>query len=154
MKRVYVDSSAVGGKFNTRLAKQTQSFWDAVDRGEIVIIVSDMLEQEVADLGTPQRVRIFFDTLTSQAVRVTSGKEVNDLAARYITENVVDKSSFVDCVHVALATLAHADVLVSWNLKDMVKRSDEYNKVNKTFGYPEITILTPEHFMEVQHDDI
>jgi len=153
VKRVYVDSTAVGGKFNTRIAKQTKPFWDAVDRGEIVVIVSDMLEREVKNPKTPQRVKIFFDSLMqSQAIRVTAGKEVNELAGRYITEKVVDQSCFSDCVHVALATLSHADVLVSWNLKHMIEQSEGYKNVNKTLGYPEIEILTPEKFMEAKHD--
>jgi predicted nucleic acid-binding protein len=112
-----------------------------------------MLEREVKNPKTPQRVKIFFDSLMeSQAIRVTAGKEVNELVGRYITEKVVDQSCFSDCVHIALATLSHADVLVSWNLKHMVEQSEGYKNVNKTLGYPEIEILTPEKFMEVKHD--
>ena len=47
MKRVYVDASAIGGKFNRRLVEQTQPFWDAVERGEVIVIVSNVLEEEV-----------------------------------------------------------------------------------------------------------
>ena len=154
VKRVYVDSTAVGGKFNTRIAKQTKPFWDAVDTGEIVVIVSDMLEQEVRDARTPQRVKDFFDTsLKLKAVRIMATKESDELAARYIAKNVVDQSCLADCIHVALATLSHADVLVSWNLKHMVEQSEKYKNVNKTLGYPEIEIVTPEKFMEAQHDN-
>jgi len=100
-KRVYVDSSAVGGKFNKRIAKQTKPFWDAVERGEIIIIVSDVLEQEIRNVSTPQRVKDFFNTLLQfQAVRVMTTEEVRMLAKRYIAEKVVDESSFADCVHV------------------------------------------------------
>jgi predicted nucleic acid-binding protein len=149
-----VDSSAVGGKFNKRVAEQTKPFWDAVGRNEIVVIVSDMLEDEVEDPRTPRRVKNFFDTsLKPQAMRIMITKESSELAARYISENVVDKNSFADCLHVALATLANADVLVSWNLTHMVNNSDGYKRINKMLGYPEIEILTPEKFMEVQHDE-
>ena len=151
VKRVYVDSSAVGGKFNTRIAKQSQPFWDAVNRGEIVVIISDMLEDEIENPSTPQRVKDFFDTsLQSQSVRIMITKESRELAMRYIAGNVVDQSSFFDCLHVALATLANADAIVSWNLKHMVEQSHGYKNVNKTLGYPEIEILTPEKFMEAQ----
>ena len=154
IKRVYVDSSVIGGKFNKRLAKQTKPFWDAVEKGDIVVIASDMLEQEVKNIKTPLRVRDFFISLQeSQAIRIATAKEANDLAARYVADNVVDKSNFVDCVHVALATLANADALVSWNLKHMIKRSEEYKNVNKVLGYREIEILTPEKFMEVYYDE-
>jgi len=153
IKRVYVDSSAVGGKFNKRIAEQTKPFWGAVESGEIVVIVSDMLEEEVMDVNTPQRVKKFFNTLLrSQAVRVMTTEEVSMLAKRYIAEKVVDESSFADCVHVALATLANADVLVSWNMTHLVNRHEEYKRVNVALGYPEIEIQTPEKFMEVQHD--
>ena len=152
VKQVYVDSSVIGGKFNTRLAKQTKPFWDAVEKGEMIVIVSDMLEQEVIDEKTPQRVKKLFDSLQEfQTVRITTGKEANELAGRYIAENVVGESSFADCVHVALATLSNADVLVSWNLKHMVSQSDGYKNVNRALGYPEIEILTPEKFMEVYY---
>jgi predicted nucleic acid-binding protein len=151
VKRVYVDSSAVGGKFNTRIAKQTKPFWDAVDRGEIVVIVSDMLEREVRDTRTPQRVKDFFDSsLAIRAVRIMTTDESRELALRYIAEDVVDQSSYSDCLHVALATLANADVIVSWSLTHMVEQSKKYKNVNKTLGYPEIEILTPEKFMEAQ----
>ena len=150
---MYIDSSAVGGKFNTRIAKQTKPFWDAVDKDEIAIIISDMLEEEIENPKTPQRVKNFFDTsLKSRAMRIMITKESRELALRYVAENVVDQSSFFDCLHVALATLANADAIVSWNLKHMVEQSDGYKNVNRALGYPEIKILTPEKFMEAQYD--
>ena len=48
IKRVYVDASAVGGAFNQKFAEQTAPFWNAVEKGEITVIVSDVLEIEVA----------------------------------------------------------------------------------------------------------
>ena len=152
IKRVYVDSSAVGGKFNKRLSEQTKPFWDAVERGEIIVIVSDMLDQEVENKKTPRRVQDFLDSLLeAHAVRITTSREVNDLAERYVIEGVVDEHSRNDCRHVALATIANADVLVSWNLKHMVERSNEYKHVNRILGYPEIEIQTPKKFMEAHH---
>jgi len=45
-KRIYVDSSAVGGVFNDRIAEQTEPFWNAVERGEVTVIVSDVLDEK------------------------------------------------------------------------------------------------------------
>ncbi len=115
IKRVYVDGCAVGGLFN-QYAEQTRPFWSAVRRGEMTIIVSDILEGEIE--RAPKVVREFFDTLPiSQIERVASTSESNILAARYIAENVVGPTSLDDCKHIALATLAKADVLVSWNFR-------------------------------------
>jgi hypothetical protein len=73
------------------------------------------------------------------------------LAKRYIAEGVVGESSLDDCRHIALATLANADVLVSWNFKHIVNvdRIRGYNGINMKMGYSQIDIRTP---YEVTHD--
>ncbi|MGH8591782.1 MAG: hypothetical protein ACREXX_21440 [Gammaproteobacteria bacterium] len=50
-----------------------------------------------------------------------------------------------DAQHIALATVARVDVLVSWNFKHMVnlKRIHAYNSVNLKMGYPLLEIRTP-----------
>jgi len=152
-KRVYVDSSVVGGKFNTRLAEQTKPFWDAVERGEITIIVSDVLEDELED--APARARNFYDSLLKSKIeRIESTEESDSLAKRYIAENVVGESSLDDCRHIAIATIARADVLVSWNCTHIanIERSKGYNSVNEQLGYPRIEIRTPYPY-EVIHDE-
>jgi hypothetical protein len=37
-----------------------------------------------------------------------------------VAEKVVGKASFDDCIHIALATINKADILVSWNFKHIV----------------------------------
>jgi len=152
--RIYVDSSAVSGVFNERTAEQTKPFWDAVEDGEVAVILSDVLEQEVE--RAPQCVRNFFDTLlklpNANVERVVSMDESNALATQYVAEKVVGPTSLDDCKHIALATIANADVLVSWNFKHIVnvKRIQGYNGVNRKLGYSQIEIRTP---YEVIHDE-
>jgi len=151
-KRVYADTSVVYGALTQRFAKETKPFWDAVHGGEIVVIASDILEAELK--RSPQNVREFYRQLpASQVEQVVSTDESNALAERYIAENVVGKSSLDDCRHIALATLAHVDVLVSWNFKHIVNidRIRGYNSVNEKLWYPRIEIRTP---YEVIHDEI
>ena len=47
IRRVYVDGCAIGGAFNKRFANETRPFWNAVQNGEIIVIVSDVLEKEL-----------------------------------------------------------------------------------------------------------
>ena len=151
-KRVYVDTSAVGGAFNKRIAEQTRPFWDAVQDGKIVVILSDVLDDELRK--APDRARNLVNDLPdSMFERIASTPESKELASRYIAENVVGPTSFDDCQHIALATLAKADVLVSWNFKHIVNvdRIKGYNGVNMMLGYSQIEIRTP---YEVIHDEI
>jgi len=151
-ERVYVETSVVGGVFDKEFDLQSELFWDKVQKSEIVVIVSDLLTTELE--GAPKHVRDFFDGLPkSQVERVFATEESNRLAAQYISENVVGESSLDDCRHIAMATLAHADVLVSWNFKHIVNRREGYNGVNKRLGYPEIEIQTPHCYNEVNDDE-
>ena len=43
-KRVYIDTSGVGGKFDKEFAADTIPFFESVIAGKIIIIISDLLE--------------------------------------------------------------------------------------------------------------
>ena len=142
--RGYVETSVVGGAFDKTFDWQSEPFWDAVKNGDITIIASDLLEDELK--GAPLHVRKFFYTLPeSQIERVVSSHEAGILAKKYIAENVVGQSSLDDCRHIAIATIANADVLVSWNFRHIVNRTriNGYNSVNMKLGYPQIDIRPP-----------
>ena len=152
INRIYVDASVIYGAPTKEFSQDSKVFWDAVRNSEIVLIVSDVLADEIK--LAPAYVRTIFATLPeSQIERIVSTDESNGLAAQYIAEEVVGPSSLNDCKHIALATLAYADVLVSWNFKHMIYRRAGYNDVNEKLGYPRIAIQTPKKFMEASHDE-
>lgn len=147
-----MDASAIGGVFNKKFSEQTKPFWNAVYDRDFIIIVSDVLKGEVDE--APKCVRDFYAALPeSQIERVFSTDDSNHLADRYIAENVVGPTSLDDCKHIALATLAKADVLISWNFKHIVNASRilGYNGVNMMLGYSQINIRTP---YEVSNDEL
>ncbi len=136
IRRVYVDTSVIGGQFDKEFDWQTEPFWSAVRRRDITIIVSDILRGKM--MGAPSHVRAFFDDLLLlpvEYVQLTS--EAGDLAGKYISEKVVGESCLDDARHIAMATLARADVLVSWNFKHIVNvgRIRAYNSVHLRLGY-------------------
>jgi len=157
VKRVYVDNSVISGMFDDHLperVKQTALFWQAVIDGKIRVIVSDVLEGE--NKRSSQNVREFFDGLPeSQIVHVKSTVESNHLAMEYVGAKVISENHMNDCRHIAIATITHADAVVSWNCDDMVNpyRIPKYNEVNEKQGYPKIEILTPDKLMEAYHDN-
>ena len=145
IKRIYVDSSVASAMFDANdHPEKTRAFWQAVIDGEIKILASDVLRNELDD--APTHVQDFFDNLPkSQIEQIESTNESNVLAERYIDEGIVGDKNLNDCKHVALATLAEADVLVSWNFRHIVKLNKiyRYNGINKILGYREIEIRTP-----------
>ena len=116
IQRVYIDTSVVGGIYDGGFDVFTKMFFDKAFRGEIKLIISELLEEEL--INAPGRVKDFFRTLPAkqlELVRLT--KEAIELAEMYINEKVVGETSRADCRHIALATLNTADVLVSWNFQ-------------------------------------
>ena len=150
--RVYVDTSVVGGMFDPEFERRIKPFWNAVADGKIHIIASDILEEELKD--APEHVQAFFHRLPkAQIEHIMATADSDALAEQYIAAGVVGKTSFDDCRHIALATFARADVLVSLNFKHIVnmRRIQGYNGVNLLHGYPTIEIRTP---AEVINDEI
>jgi len=149
IKRVYVDTSAVLGNFDideTR-RQETDVFWNAVRSGEIVAVVSDVLNEELKEPS--EHVWDFFAALPDSQIKwIERTAESDTLAKQYIAANVVTGKKMNDCRHVALASL-HADGIVSWNLRDMVKRAKRYKNVNVAKGYPEIKIVTPNEYRRI-----
>jgi hypothetical protein len=59
-----------------------------------------------------------------------------------------------DAQHIAIATVARVDVLVSWNFRHIVnlQRIRGYNSVNLRMGYPMIEIRTPREVLADEQD--
>ena len=151
--RIYIDTSVVGGYFDEEFQETTELFFQQFQRGEFIFVVSDLLDLEL--LNAPPRVR---DLLSQYAPtyfeRVALTQEAVDLANRYITENVVGKTSLTDCRHIALATLSRVDVLASWNFKHIVnlQRIKGYNSVNLRLGYQLLEIRSPQDIVTYESD--
>ena len=155
IKRVYIDTSVVGGQFDKEFSADTIPFFDAVKSGLFVIIISDLLEIELS--RAPQQVKDFLITLPEQhieSIRLT--QEASDLADQYIKANVVGPTSRADCQHIAMATLTKADVLVSWNFKHIVNldKIRGYNGINYQLSYNMIEIRTPKEIINYEDSTI
>lgn len=151
-KRVYIDTSVVGGQFDKEFSADTIPFFEAVVKGQIIILVSDLLEVEL--LRAPQHVKDFLESIPAQQIenmRLT--QNAADLANQYILAKVVGQTSRADCQHIAMATLAKVDVLASWNFKHIVNldKIRGYNGINYQLGHNMIEIRTPKEI--INYDD-
>ena len=143
-QRIYIDTSIVGGHFDTEFKEATLKLFERLDDGQIIFIVSDLLDLEL--LNAPQQVRDLLKNYSSDKFqRIELTHEALQLADRYIAEKVVGKTSIEDCRHIALATIHKVDVLASWNFKHIVnlERIKGYNSVNLKLGYAMIEIRSP-----------
>jgi hypothetical protein len=68
--------------------------------------------------------------------RPSLSPEAEERAAAYIENGAIGERMRANALHIALATVARVDVLVSWNFKHIVnlKRIHAYNSVNLKMG--------------------
>ncbi len=148
--RIYIDTSVVGGVFDDEFRQASGSFFAKVSSGEVVIVVSRLLRDEL--VLAPKQVRDYLDGFTGSMIEeVIVPEEALDLADLYVAEKVVGATSLADCQHIATATIERVDVLVSWNFKHIVnlKRIRGYNSVNLKHGYPMLEIRTPTEVLDL-----
>ena len=76
-------------------------------------------------------------------VRLTPAAD--ELARRYLAEGILAANMLADAQHIAMATVANVDVLVSWNFRHVVnlQRIHAYHGVNAKLGYAPIEIRSP-----------
>lgn len=152
IQRIYIDTSVVGGVYDIEFEVFTKMFFEKAFRGEIQLIVSDLLEEEL--INAPIEVKAFYKSIPKEQVEfVTLTKDCILLAELYISEKVVGETSRADCRHIALATINKADVLVSWNFKHIVnlKRIRGFNSINLREGLHPLEIRSPKELLEYEN---
>jgi predicted nucleic acid-binding protein len=142
--RVYVDTSVIGGCLDEEFAEPSRALLNLVREGKMTLLISDLLADELA--GAPTAVKEVFDSLPEECIeRLQTCRESELLRDNYIANEVVAPSSRDDAHHVALATVARADMIVSWNFRHIVhfEKMRGFNSVNLREGYQPIEIHSP-----------
>lgn len=150
-QRLYLDTSVFGGYFDVEFSSHTIPLFERIENYEFVGLYSEITIEELE--YAPEKVRNLqskFNSINSEFLILT--EEMIDLARTYISENVVGKTSFADCLHIAIATVNHADFLVSWNFKHIVniQRIRGYNSVNVKLGFQQLEIRSPREFVKYE----
>jgi hypothetical protein len=142
--RIYADTSVIGGCFDKPFAKDSLYLMELARRGRVVLLLSAVVIAELEN--APEQVRSVLAKLPASAVEnVPITAEVTRLRDAYLKAGIVGPKWVDDATHVAAASVAGADAIVSWNFKHIVQldRMKAYNRVNQKHGYGELTIATP-----------
>jgi hypothetical protein len=148
---VYADCSVFGGTEDDDFAEASRRFFDLVVEGRYLVLVSQLVLEELE--RAPDKVRGVLAGLPPGSVlEVPVDGEVTELAQAYVDAGVLGSRSLADALHVAAATVARADLILSWNFRHLVNfdRVRKFNGVNALNGYPRIEIRSP---LEVGYAD-
>jgi predicted nucleic acid-binding protein len=148
--RVYADTSVFGGLFDEEFETASKAFFFAVKKGSFKLITSELVREEI-QVG-PQKVLDVFEEFLVIAEIAEVSDSVLELQQSYVEAGIVSERCATDAMHVALATVSNADVIISWNFKHIVnfQKIPLYNAVNTLNRFGKIAIYSP---LEVIEDE-
>lgn len=152
MEKIYLDTSVFGGYFEPEFELWTKILFNKIREGQYRLLYSRLTDNEL--IPAPENVKDLVLQIPDDYIEVIEiTREAIELADKYIDEQVVGKTNRADCIHIALATLNNADILVSWNFKHIVNinRIRGYNSVNYRFGHQILEIRTPREILEYEN---
>lgn len=147
-----MDTSVFGGLHDEEFQEYTKPLFELIKNAEFDIIYSNVTEDELKN--APKKVRDTIKLIPENSTDyVKSDVESAKLAKKYIDEGVVGATSYADCLHIALATVHNANILVSWNFKHIVNiiKINGYNSVNLAEGYKQIDIRSPRELINYEN---
>jgi predicted nucleic acid-binding protein len=151
---LYADTSVFGGPFDEEFSESSRLFFDQVRRGRFLLIVSAVVQAEIAP--APRDARELFEEMLAYAEIVEPADEALVLRQAYIDEGILPPASADDALHVALATVSECFAIVSWNFKHIVhfRKIPLYNAVNALHGYHAIGIFSPREVIDYEGQEI
>ncbi len=142
--RVYVDTSVLGGYFDPEFAEWSRSLIQDFRLGRLKPVLSEVVATEIEP--APSHVReIHAELVRLPAEIVDVTVEAVDLVDQYARRGVLGERYRNDMLHIAVATIARVDVLVSWNFRHIVRldKIESFNAVNRERGLGTLNIYSP-----------
>lgn len=153
--RIYLDSSiwsfAVADDVPD-YREATEEFFDHVRTYAWEILISQIVFNEIERASDQKRgqMKELIQSISPKRVRTTEAGLF--LAREYIRAGVLSERHRNDCLHVALATVAECDFLLSWNFRHLanIRRAAQFLAVNTLHGYNhELVICNPLEVYEI-----
>lgn len=151
--QIYLDTSVLGGCFEPEFSPWSKGLIADFHAGTFTPVLSTLLEAELR--RAPEQVRAVYNELLALAgTSIPVDDEALDLLAAYEAHRVLGPRFRSDMLHISLATIAAADLLVSWNFKHIVRfdKIRMFNAVNLEQGYKPLSIHSPREVTTYEAD--
>ena len=154
IQRVYIDTSVIGGCFDPEFAPWSNGLMKDFRLGNFKPVISEIIAAEI--FPAPPYVQEKYAELLEFApdlAELTDDAKI--LSAAYREREIVPVKYANDMLHIALATVSGADIVVSWNFKHIVhyEKIRKFNAVNREQGYRQIEIYSPREVTNYEERD-
>lgn len=153
--RVYADTSVFGGCFDDEFSEDSRKFFEEVRSGRFLLVVSETTLFELKD--APVEVHEVLTRLPAESVEIIeAAEEIAALRDAYVEAGVLNEASSRDAAHVASASVADVDMIVSWNFKHIVhfEKIRGFHAVNLIKGYRMVEIYSPREVVAHEEKDL
>ena len=144
IQRIYIDTSVIGGCHDPEFAEWSNGLMQDFQDNHFKPLLSQVTAAEINN--APKIVQVVYAELVALGADIiTVGESALELADEYQRRSILTPNYYDDGLHIAIATVAEADVLVSWNFRHIV-RFDKirlFNAVNLEYGYKMLQIFSP-----------
>lgn len=143
-QRIYTDTSTIGGCCDKEFKEWSLLLLSNFQSGIYDLLLSELVDAEIED--APQEVKeiyIDFKVVAQSFLPITP--ESLELSEQYLQNGIVTEKYKNDALHIAIAPVANANILVSWNFRHIVHfdKIRKFNAVNLELGYNPISIYSP-----------
>lgn len=142
--RIYVDTSVIGGCCDHEFKEWSLGLLSDFKSGTFTLVLSSLTDAEIED--APTVVKDIYERFRDcEHDFLELDTEAMELADTYLEHGILSPNYRDDARHIAMATVADVDVVVSWNFRHIVhfNKIRRFNAVNLEKGYKPISIYSP-----------
>ena len=128
----------------------TKKLFTKVSGGDFEIFISEHVILEIDRTKSQNKKKQLYALIAKyKPVILETTPEIIEISNKYLENGVLSEKHIDDIRHLSYASANDIHVLVSWNLKHLVRHSTKMmaNAVNKMNGYGEIDICRPEELI-------
>jgi predicted nucleic acid-binding protein len=134
----------------------TKRLFTEIKAGKFKPFTSEYVVQELEstkDIGNAEKMKAMITDY--EAIVIPASDEILQLANTYVTTGVIPKRFITDALHIAAATVAGLDYIVSLNFRHIVKHKTifETEVINTREGFKRVFIHTPAEVIDHEEDD-
>ena len=117
-----------------------------IKAGRFLPFTSEYVLDELEDTKNAEKLKKMKTLITDNAIEVLPGNDkIMRLADLYIASNIIPEKYSTDAIHIAAATVAGLDFIISLNFRHIVKHKTifETEFINTREGFKRVFIHTP-----------
>jgi len=147
--KLYLDTSVWSFVFAADAPEKrdaTKEFFELVRKGEYEVYISEVVIKEISNAPESKRALLGELLKNCPVVELEITEVAVELSKHYIDKGILSADKEDDALHVAIATVAEMDALVTWNFRHLanLRKAELFHGASLEMGYfKKLEMITP-----------